>query len=143
MLLHDIGKLDAYRWDSVFDYTDAGHLLGHVVLGSLMLDRRLKEEAVPPCTAEERALLHHLVLSHHGKLEFGSPVPPMTLEAEVLHWADNASAKTASMAEALKEAEAFGEGLVSQRRFWQLDYRRAYRGSSNWGMDQQPPTENG
>ena len=57
----------------------------------------------------------------------------MTLEAEVLHWADNASAKTSSMGEALHEAEAFGEALVSQRKFWQLDYRRAYRGVSDWG----------
>ena len=57
----------------------------------------------------------------------------MTLEAEVLHWADNASAKTASMSDALREAEAFGESLVSQRKFWQLDYRRAYRGVSDWG----------
>jgi hypothetical protein len=58
----------------------------------------------------------------------------MTLEAEVLHWADNASAKTASMADALRDADAFGEGLVSQRRFWQLDQRRAFRGSSDWGQ---------
>ncbi len=136
VLLHDIGKLEAYRWDGLFEYTDTGHLVGHVVLGSLMLDHRLNEEREPPCTAEERWLLHHLVLSHHGRLEHGSPVTPMTLEAEVLHWADNASAKTASMAEALKEVEAFGEGLVSQRRFWQLDNRRTYRGTSDWGVAQ-------
>ena len=135
VLLHDIGKLEAYRWDRIFDYTDAGHLLGHVVLGALLLDRRLDRADEPPCTEAERAILLHLVLSHHGKLEFGSPVAPLTLEAEVLHWADNASAKTASMAEVLKDAEAFGEGLVSQRKFWQLDYRRAYRGTSDWGQE--------
>lgn len=135
VLLHDIGKLEAYRWDRIFEYTDAGYLLGHVVLGALMLDRRLDEADEPPCTDAERAILLHLVLSHHGKLEFGSPVAPMTLEAEVLHWADNASAKTASMAEVLKDAEAFGESFVSQRKFWQLDYRRAYRGTSEWGQE--------
>ncbi len=135
VLLHDIGKLEAYRWDNVFDYSDTGHLVGHVVLGSLLLDRRLDDETDQPCTDKERALLHHLVLSHHGRLEFGSPVAPMTLEAEVLHWADNASAKTASMADALKEAEAFSEGLVSQRKFWQLDNRRTYRGTSGWGSE--------
>ncbi|MBI1967761.1 MAG: HD domain-containing protein [Gemmatimonadetes bacterium] len=137
VLLHDIGKLEAYRWDGVFDYTDAHYLVGHVVLGALMLDRRLNVEAEPPCTEQERAILHHLILTHHGHLEFGSPVVPLTLEAEVLHWADNASAKTASMAEALRDADAFGgsEGgaLVSQRKFWQLDQRRVYRGSSDWG----------
>jgi 3'-5' exoribonuclease len=133
VLLHDIGKLEAYRWDGVFEYTDAGHLVGHVVLGALMLERRLAGAPELQCTAEEQLVLLHLVLSHHGRLEYGSPVAPMTLEAEVLHWADNASAKTASMAEALHEAAAFGEALVSQRRFWQLEQRRAYRGASDWG----------
>ena len=133
VLLHDIGKIEAYRWDGVFDHTDAGHLIGHVTLGSLMLARRLAAEQPPLCTPAESALLQHLVLSHHGRLEHGSPVVPLTLEAEVLHWADNASAKTASMAEALREAEAFGDSLVSQRKFRTLDYRRAYRGASDWG----------
>src|SRR5205809_167897 len=133
VLLHDIGKLESYRWDGVFEYTDAGHLLGHVALGALMLERRLALEAERPCSGAERDVLLHLVLAHHGRLEFGSPVSPMTLEAEVLHWADNASAKTSSMGEALREAEAFGDSLVSQRKFWQLDYRRAYRGVSDWG----------
>jgi 3'-5' exoribonuclease len=135
VLLHDIGKLEAYRWDGVFELSDAGHLLGHVALGALLLDRRLAEQPEPPCTAAERDLLHHLILSHHGLLEYGSPVRPMTLEAEVLHWADNASAKTGSMADALREAAAFGDGLVSQRRFWQLDNRRAFRGVSDWGLE--------
>jgi 3'-5' exoribonuclease len=133
VLLHDIGKLEAYRWEGLFDYTDQHYLVGHVVLGALMLDRRLSEPNAPRCTPQEKALLLHLVLSHHGRQEYGSPVPPATLEAEVLHWADNASAKTASMAEALRDSDAFAEGLVSQRRFWQLDNRRAYRGVSDWG----------
>lgn len=133
VLLHDIGKLDAYRWDGAFAYTDVGHLVGHVVLGALALERRLNECTPPPCSDAERAVLQHLILAHHGRLEYGSPVTPMTLEAEVLHWADNASAKTASMADALRDADAFGEELVSQRRFWQLDQRRAFRGTSDWG----------
>jgi len=133
VLLHDIGKLEAYQWSPMFEYTDRGHLLGHVVLGALMLDRHLAPRMPPLCLAEERDILIHLVLAHHGRLDYGSPVVPMTLEAEVLHWADNASAKTASMAEALREAQAFGDGLVSRQRFWQLDGRRAYRGRSDWG----------
>jgi 3'-5' exoribonuclease len=133
VLLHDIGKVESYRWDGVFEHTDVGHLLGHVVLGALMLERRLSETHPAPCTAAERDLLLHLILSHHGRREFGSPVPPLTLEAEVLHWADNASAKTASMAEALRDSEAFGDGLVARRRVWQLEQRRPYRGVSDWG----------
>src|SRR6185295_1609602 len=85
VLLHDIGKIESYSWDGVFGHTETGSLLGHVVLGALMLDRRLAAEQPPPCTETERNILLHLLLSHHGRKEFGSPVLPMTLEAEVLH----------------------------------------------------------
>ncbi len=134
VLLHDIGKLESYRWEGVFEMTDRGALYGHVVLGTLMLERRIRDCPAPPCEPAELDLLHHLILSHHGKLEFGAPVSPMTLEAEILHFADNASAKTTSMADALADGENFtGDGLVSARTIWQLDRRRAYRGTSDWG----------
>lgn len=135
VLLHDIGKLDAYRWEGgLFEMTDAGALHGHVVLGALMVDRAVRAAEPAPCTEQELAILQHLVLSHHGRLEFGAAVAPMTLEAEVLHYADNASAKTASMADALADPDNFdGERLVSARSLWQLDRRRAYRGRSDWG----------
>ena len=133
VLLHDIGKLEAYSWRGLFEYTPAGALVGHVVLGALMLDRRLRQEPEPPCSEIEQELLLHLILAHHGRMEWGSPVPPLTLEAEVLHWADNASAKTASVAEALRDADRFQEGPLSppQRS---LDYRRLYHGASDWGL---------
>jgi 3'-5' exoribonuclease len=131
-LLHDIGKLEAYRWDRPFEFTDAGRLLGHVVLGALQFERRLDEEPQPPCTEFERELLLHLILSHHGQLEFGSPVVPMTLEAETLHWADNASAKLASMSDVLADPERFPEGRFSLPQ-WALDRRRVFKGQSDWG----------
>ncbi len=133
-LLHDMGKLESYRWDGAFTYTDTGRLIGHVVLGSLMLERRIALEAVSPCSDAGLEQLHHLILSHHGQLEFGAAVCPMTLEAEVLHYADNASAKTASMADAIGDPENFsGVEMVSARTLWQLDKRRAYRGTVDWG----------
>lgn len=133
-MLHDIGKLEAYRWDGAFEMTDAGALLGHVTLGMLMLDRRLGASSTPTCTDGERLVLQHLIASHHGHQEFGAAMPPMTLEAEVLHLADNASAKAASMATALARDENFdGETLMSARALWQIDKRRAYRGRSDWG----------
>lgn len=138
-LLHDMGKLESYSWDGAFEMTECGSLIGHVVLGVQMLERRLQRESERPCTDRELMLLEHLILSHHGKLEFGAAVPPMTLEAEVLHYADNASAKTASMVDALADAENFaGDGLVSSRTIWQLDRRRAYRGTSDWGSASTP-----
>jgi 3'-5' exoribonuclease len=134
-LLHDIGKLETYNWESGFNYTRAHHLAGHVVLGALMFERRFAAAAEPPCTELERDLLRHLILSHHGRLEFGSPVAPLTLEAEVLHWADHASARTAAFTAALRDPAAFeeGDGGVSLRRFWQLDHRRVFRGAADWG----------
>jgi 3'-5' exoribonuclease len=143
-LLHDIGKLEAYRWDRSFELTEAGALLGHVSLGLLMLDRHIAGAVPPPCTPQERLILLHLVGSHHGRQEYGATTPPMTLEAEALHFADNASAKTASMAEALRDPEHFaGEALLSSRSLWQLDRRRVYRGVSDWGESEsteQPDT---
>ncbi len=134
VLLHDMGKLEAYRWDGVFQMTPRGALYGHVVLGSLLLDRVVGRADPCPCTPEELDLLHHLVLSHHGRPEFGAPVSPMTLEAEILHFADNASAKAASMSDALADLGNFsGDDLVSARTLWQLDRRRVYRGRSDWG----------
>jgi len=133
-LLHDIGKLEAYTWRHAFQVTDVGHLLGHVTLGMLMLHREVIDAAPPPCTDRELHLLLHLIGSHHGSLAFGAATPPMTLEAEVLHYADNASAKTAAMSEAIADTENFpGGGLVTAGPLWQLDRRRAYRGKSDWG----------
>lgn len=133
-LLHDIGKLESYRWDGVFEVTVPGSVVGHVVLGSLMLDRRVREQPAPPCTEEELLVLQHLILSHHGKLEFGAPVAPMTLEAEILHFADNASAKASSMLDALSDPDNFPAGAsITPKGLWQLDRRRAWRTRSDWG----------
>ena len=134
-LLHDIGKIEAYSWSRAFEYTVRGHLYGHVVLGSLLLEQRTGRADPPVCTRDERDILQHLILSHHGKLEFGAPIEPMTLEAQLLHHADDASARADSMAQALNSVENFNQGdLVSSRTIWQLDRRRVFRGKSAWGL---------
>lgn len=138
-LLHDIGKLEAYTWTGPFELTRPGTLLGHVALGARMLDRRVQESGDVACSALELDLLLHLVLSHHGKLEFGAPVQPMTLEAEILHYADDASARSASMAEAVRDAANFTGSALFSSRIWQLDRRRVYRGAGEFG-DRAAPT---
>ena len=137
-LLHDVGKVDAYQIDGgSFDYTTCGLLLGHVVLGTLMLERRLTAAGLSSvCTPGQLLDLQHMILSHHGKLEFGSPVEPMTTEAEIVHWADEASAKANDMMESLEEPEHFGAGKeVSDKRPWRVGRKIWRRPDGTWSDD--------
>ncbi|MBA3658454.1 MAG: HD domain-containing protein [Gemmatimonadales bacterium] len=142
-LLHDIGKLEAYDWRSGFTITEAGSLVGHVVLGALMISRRLADEDAPGIDPAGMAVLLHLLLSHHGTREQGAPIPPMTLEAEVLRYADDASARTSSMAAALSDRGNFDDTATISRPVWQLDRRRTYRGIIDWGRKGSEGTEGG
>lgn len=134
-LLHDIGKVQAYAVSlGGFEFTRAGQLLGHIVLGSLMLDERLS--ALPErqrLTEEQRLELHHFIQSHHGIPEFGAAVKPMTLEAEILHFADNTSAKGNDFTEAVVDGELFpsDETEFSVRRSWRLE-RRVWKRAHRW-----------
>lgn len=132
-MLHDIGKVEAYTvTNGSFTYTPCGLLLGHVVLGVMMLERRMAATGEPVCSEGQLLDLQHMILSHHGKMEFGSPVEPMTAEAEILHWADEASAKATDMMESLEDADAFmGGGEFSDRRVWRLG-RRIWRRPHTW-----------
>jgi 3'-5' exoribonuclease len=89
--LHDIGKIKEFKYSTLVDYTDEGRLLGHVILGVAMLDEKLAAMKKFP---DETALrLKHLILSHHGEYEFGSPKRPKFLEAFALHMVDDLDAK--------------------------------------------------
>ena len=96
IFLHDIGKVDELSYDRAFTYTDQGQLVGHLVMGVEMLREKvercaeLTSEAFPP---ELLLRLKHMIVSHHGTHEFGSPKLPMTLEAIALHYLDNLDAK--------------------------------------------------
>jgi len=133
-LLHDIGKVEAYEIEGgSFGQTPHGLLLGHVVLGCLMLERRLAAAARRICSASQALDLQHMILSHHGALEFGSPVQPMTAEAEIVHWADEASAKSNDMIESLEDAEAFTSGReFSDKRPWRVGRRIWRRPDGIW-----------
>jgi len=89
--LHDIGKIRELTYDLQIDYTDEGRLLGHLVLGAAMVDEKLRELKKFP--RELAARLKHLILSHHGQLEFGSPKRPKFLEAFALNLIDDLDAK--------------------------------------------------
>jgi 3'-5' exoribonuclease len=132
-LLHDIGKVEAYDVGPTgFSMTPCGVLLGHIVLGTLMLERALAKLNHPVCSEGQLLELQHMILSHHGSLEFGSPVQPMTLEAEILHWADEASAKSNDMSESLDDVELFTSGgEISDKKPWRLG-KKIWRRPHDW-----------
>ncbi len=132
-LLHDIGKVEAYSTGAAgFDHTTAGRLLGHVAIGALMLERRLRTLPDGTLTTAQELELHHFILSHHGQLQFGAAVQPMTLEADLLHWADQASAKGNDFAEAVRDPDLFpGDEEFSVRKSWRLD-RNVWKRSHSW-----------
>jgi 3'-5' exoribonuclease len=131
-LLHDVGKVEAYEVGPAgFAPTPCGLLIGHVVLGALMLERRLASLGKRVCSEGQLQELQHLILSHHGQLEYGSPVQPMTTEAEIVHWADEASAKATDMMDALEDPEAWTDGGDISRRVWRVG-RRVYRRPHEW-----------
>lgn len=104
--LHDVGKVDELTYERDFGYSDEGQLIGHLVMAVGLLDKKLAEaeklsgEAMP----EEFVLrLKHMIVSHHGQYEFGSPKLPMTLEAVALHQLDNLDAKIHSFQQLMRD----------------------------------------
>ncbi|HCC33420.1 MAG TPA: metal-dependent phosphohydrolase [Clostridiales bacterium] len=106
-LLHDIGKLEEYRWDWTIDYTDRGRLIGHPVLGYQLVARRIAGIDAFPRELEWRLL--HLILSHHGELAWGAPVLPQTLEAAVLAHADLLSGRAQQFEQLLRSPRPAGQ----------------------------------
>jgi 3'-5' exoribonuclease len=107
-VLHDIGKLQELRWGTSFDYTLEGQLLGHITIGVAMIERKIA--ALPDFPPELRVLVDHLVLSHHGRYEFGSPKLPMIPEAVLLNYLDDMDAKMQTMRNEFARNVAAGRG---------------------------------
>lgn len=99
-IFHDIGKIDELSGFPENDYTDQGQLVGHIVIGAMMLKERINTiDGFPKTLADE---LIHCILSHHGELEFGSPKKPSIIEAMALAHADNMDAKLQSFTELIR-----------------------------------------
>ncbi len=100
--LHDIGKVEELSVERGLDYTDRGRLHGHIVTGAIWVEERARRiEGFPPALLDH---LKHLILSHHGELEWGSPVQPLTAEAIALHALDNLDAKLWAFERACRDA---------------------------------------
>jgi 3'-5' exoribonuclease len=135
IILHDFGKLDELSWkDGVFSYTTTGELLGHISIVTGQLRNRIQEvdmaagreaaasgEAFKKFPPQLWMLLEHMLLSHHGRLEFGSPKLPMTPEAIVLSALDDLEAKFAKVRSEFTTKRAPGE---MTERIYSMDNRR-------------------
>lgn len=96
LFLHDIGKTEELRCETSFTYSDSGQLLGHIFLAAAWIGEKciaVEKETGEPFPEEIKNALQHIVLSHHGSYEFGSPKIPATPEAVAIHHIDNLDAK--------------------------------------------------
>jgi 3'-5' exoribonuclease len=98
-MMHDFGKTEELKYDSSFDYTDKGKLIGHIVISAMLINDEVNK--IPGFPEDLKNCLIHIVLSHQGKLEYASPVVPKTLEAIALYQADELSAKVNAYKNAL------------------------------------------
>ncbi len=106
VFLHDLGKIREMTGDTGLQYTDEGQLIGHLIIGVEMLSDKIRDvEAATgePFPSELTWRLKHMILSHHGTYDFGSPKLPMTPEAVALHLIDNLDAKIFEFSQAIKE----------------------------------------
>lgn len=126
--LHDIGKIHELHYSRSFGYTTDGQLLGHMIIELEMLQEKIR--FVPGFPAELKSLVEHLIISHHGQYEFGSPKLPMFPEALLLHYMDDLDSKMESMRASFeREAEtespwtsynpSLGRPLLNTQKFLQ------------------------
>jgi 3'-5' exoribonuclease len=138
IFLHDIGKVDELSYERAFGYTDEGQLVGHLVMGVEMLAEKagrcteLTGETFPP---ELLLRLKHMIVSHHGSFEFGSPKLPMTLEAVALHYLDNLDAKLHTFGREIRDDPSRESSWTP---FQQSLGRRLFKGSAT-GLENGDP----
>lgn len=116
-VFHDIGKIREFVYDLFIDYSNAGRLLGHMVLGVEILEDKIG--GIKGFPQEEAMLLKHLILSHHGQAELGAVRLPMTREAFVLHFADDLDAKMNSLTRILAESKGADESWTSYQPMYE------------------------
>jgi 3'-5' exoribonuclease len=142
--LHDIGKVQELTYNRAFSYTTRGQLLGHMIIELEMLQAKLAK--LPDFPAELKTLLEHLIISHHGQYDFGSPKLPMFPEALMLHYLDDLDSKMEAMrAQFEREAEldgpwtsynaSLGRPLLDSRKYLQGEKTPAARTGGEESVD--------
>ena len=123
VILHDIGKIRELSWEVGFDYTVEGVLLGHIQMGVDLVEKTIA--ALPGFPERLRTIVLHMILSHHGKLEFGSPKLPMIPEALVLNFVDDLDAKMQAVQSEFEKSAREGKAADEMTgKVWALDNRQ-------------------
>ncbi len=140
-ILHDIGKVRELSWASSFDYTLEGQLIGHISIAQRLLQEKISQldsaNPTEPFPVNLRLLIEHMILSHHGKLEFGSPKLPMTPEAMLLSALDDLEAKFQALRNEFASSAAAGRS-ASEPTEWVRSMDRALFNSQAW-LNSTPP----
>ncbi len=125
VVLHDLGKVRELTYAHSLDYTDEGRLLSHIVIGLEMVDEKIKSLSDFP--RDQAALIKHMIVSHHGAREFGSPEPPKTIEAVLLNYIDEIDSRV----NAIREFMAADDPNSSWTAYHRLLERQFYKGEPN------------
>lgn len=118
---HDFGKIYELNYQGKVGYTDEGKLVGHITIGAILIDRKMRE--IPQFPQDLEWELKHMVLSHHGKLEYGSPKTPATLEADILAHLDLFDSRVNSI-QTLIESDHTEGGWTSYHKAYDQYYRK-------------------
>ncbi|MGQ9465500.1 MAG: 3'-5' exoribonuclease YhaM family protein [bacterium] len=125
-LLHDIGKVDEYVYEKKIDHSTKGRMLGHIIIGYEILSKKISK--IMDFPDELRLKLLHMIVSHHGELEYGSPIVPLFPEALVLHFIDNLDSKLEMMRETIQQKQGTNSDWSE---YHQLLERVIYLGSES------------
>lgn len=128
-IVHDIGKIRELSYKYRLDYTDEGRLLSHITIGVELVNEKM--QSIPDFPKEIAALIKHMIVSHHGSREFGSPEPPKTIEAVLLNYIDEIDSRV----NAIREFVAADDPDASWTSYHRLLGRQFYKG------DPLPPKE--
>jgi 3'-5' exoribonuclease len=121
-VLHDFGKIDELSYERGFGYTNDGQMIGHLVMETILVSDQIKQ--IPGFPEDLRRHLLHLLLAHHGKLEYGSPKLPVTPEALMLAYLDDLDSKIEAMQRLIAEPHTAGDWSRISPMFERPIYRR-------------------
>jgi 3'-5' exoribonuclease len=129
VLLHDLGKTAELTYQRTFGYSDAGNLMGHIAMESEWITRAAA--GIPGFPEQLRLLILHMVLSHHGRLEYGSPVLPKTPEALLVHYLDDLDGKLEAMFRGIREDTGTGNWTPFSRSLERMVYKSRWPKAEN------------